>query len=249
MKNFQDKALPAMVVALIGAAFALGLMWGKVQVYEKGGVSSKAAGGGSAQAQPDQQAPQQAAPEISELTGELWDEVLAGAAASRGDESAPVTMVEFTDYQCPFCARYFSETDSQIQEQYVQTGKVKYIVRDLPLALHPNAKPAALAARCAGDQELYWEMHDVLFEQQATWSVGTPDDALKGYAGDLGMSQATFNSCYDGGKYSDEIDADLALANRVGATGTPTFFINGQKLVGAQPFSAFQAVIDAELEK
>ena len=146
-QSIQDKLLPAMVVALIGAAFALGMMWGKVQVYEKGGmVGSDTQGIVDELIEPE---------EVVELGEEAWNSILVDPAYAMGDESAPVTIVEFTDYECPFCKRYVDETLSQIKTNYIDTGKVRYLVRDLPLSFHSNAKAAAVAARCAGDQGQY----------------------------------------------------------------------------------------------
>jgi protein-disulfide isomerase len=191
----------------------------------------------------------QASPEpAGPLSEELWKEILVNPAAAKGPENAKVTMVEFTDYQCPFCGRHFSQTDGQIQESYVESGKMRHIVRDLPLPFHANAHVAAQAARCAGDQNKYWQMHDKLFEAQEEWSAGDPVAKFGGYAGELGMNLATFEGCVTGGKYKGAVDDDLALANKVGASGTPTFFINGQILVGAQPYSAFETAIEKELE-
>ena len=236
----QDKLLPIMTIALIAAAFFLGNLWGKVQVYEGGSVPTNIAGtAGDPETAP-------AAPE-GPLSDDLWKEIIANPIFAYGDENAPVTMVEFTDYQCPFCKRHFDQTSSQVNQDYIESGKVRYLFRDLPLSFHSNAKPAALAARCAGDQGKYLEMHDALFDGQEEWSTGSQDDIFKGYAGQLGLNQGTFNSCYDNDTYGDAIDEDIALASRAGASGTPTFFINGTKVVGAQPFSAFQAAIDAEL--
>ena len=245
--NFQDKLIPVMTVALIAAAFFLGNLWGKVQIYEGGSTPSRAAAGtptdGSGDAAGALPAP---APE-GPLSEELWNEIITDPVYAFGEESASVTMVEFTDYQCPFCKRHFDETHSQVLSDYVNSGQVRYLFRDLPLSFHANAKPAALAARCAGDQGKYLEMHDKLFEMQDNWSNGSADEAFKGYASDLGLNTGTFDTCYDNGTYNEAIDAELALAAKVGASGTPTFFVNGTKIVGAQPFSAFQAAIDAAL--
>ena len=134
-----------------------------------------------------------------------------------------------------------------IVSDYVDTGEVKYILRDLPLSFHPNAKPAAMAARCAGDQGQYWEMHDKIFQGQEEWSKGGADEVFAGYARELGLNMGEYNSCYEDEVHAAAIDADLALAAKVGASGTPTFFINGVKLVGAQPITAFQAAIDEAL--
>jgi len=192
-------------------------------------------------------------PEVAmaeKLSDAEWQDVTKAPAAAQGEEGAAVTIVEFIDYQCPFCQRAFEQTYPELQKQYVQTGKASYLVRDLPLSFHPNAKPAALAARCAGEQGKYWQMHDRLFEKQAEWvDLKDPGSKFKTYARDIGIAGKGFAACYDGEKYSQEIEADVALASKMKATGTPTFFINAQRLVGAQPLAAFQELIDAELKK
>jgi protein-disulfide isomerase len=197
-------------------------------------------------AQPDAAAPQQ--PEEQPLTDEQWQEVLASPVYAEGDENAKVTLVEFTDYQCPFCKRHFDETEGQIETDYVKTGKVRWVIHDLPLSFHQNAHAAAEAARCAGDQDKYRQMHDQLFETQATWSTVTdPAKTFSGYAKTLGLNTATFDQCFTSGKYKQAVDDDLALATKIGASGTPTFYVNGQPIVGAQPFASFKAAIDSAL--
>lgn len=247
-KSFQDKLLPLMTVALIGAAFMLGNLWGKVQIYENGtsakaavaGTNNNGTGTGDTAAAPTE--------DSGPLSSDLWNEVLDNAVYAYGDDNAPVTMVEFTDYQCPFCKRHFDETNGQIVSDFINTGKVRYVFRDLPLSFHPNARPAANAARCAGDQAKYLEMHDMLFSKQDEWvNQSDPGATFKSFASNLGLNAGTFASCYDNQSHDDAIGADLTLASKVGATGTPTFFINGTKVVGAQPYSAFQAAIDAAL--
>lgn len=237
-KNFQDKLLPVMVIALIGAAFALGVMWGKVQVYEKGGVGTIPSGQQQAQA-----------PEAPpELTDEQWQSILVDPAYAFGEADAPVTVVEFTDYQCPFCKRYVDDTLSQIKEKYVNTGKVKYIVRDLPLSFHPGAKPSAMAARCAGAQGKYGEMHDLLFSNQDAWANGDMEASFAKYATQLNLNMGAFSKCVTDKTYESAVDSDSTLASSVGASGTPTFFVNGKRLVGAQPFATFEATIEEALQ-
>lgn len=230
-----------MTVALIIAAFMIGSMWTELRILKgSGGL----VGAGNAP-QPTAQAPAEEDPVISD---DLWKEILQNPVAEKGNKDAKVTLVEFTDYQCPFCKRHFDETDKTLQADYVATGKMRYVVRDLPLSFHDNAHPAAEAARCAGDQGMYFEFHDKLFVSQEEWSE-LPDAGakFKDYAFALGLNQGTFASCYDSGKYKAAVDADLALANKVGASGTPTFFINGTRVVGAQPLSAFTSLIEAGL--
>ena len=165
-----------------------------------------------------------------------------------GDANAPVTIIEFTDFQCPFCGRHHSQTFPQIKSQYIDTGKVKYVVRDFPLSFHQNADEAANAANCANDQNNYFAMSDLLFNNQDQWANSfDPNTLFKGYGAELGLNAGDFDSCVDSNKYGAEIQADQADGIAAGVSGTPSFFINGQKLTGAQPFSAFQAAIEANL--
>ena len=174
----------------------------------------------------------------------------------KGDPDAPVTVVEFSDFQCPFCSRFFTQTLPALQENYINTGKIKLVYRDFPLdSLHPNARPAHIAAECADEQGKFWEYHDVLFENQGQWSRLSSADLssqLNQYATSMGLNSASFDSCLSSPSMADEVNADFLQAASYGATGTPTFFIGNEKngfikLVGAQPFSAFQAAIDAQL--
>lgn len=170
-----------------------------------------------------------------------------------GDANAPVTIVEFSDMQCPFCGRFFQQTLPQIKSQYIDTGKVKLVFRDFPLSFHPYAEPAAIGADCANEQGKFWEYHDAVFSTQDTWvNSADPDAALKQIAAGLGVNTATFNSCYDTKKYASEVQADFQDGVSVGVSGTPSFYIGSPskgyvQLVGAQPFSAFKAAIDQEL--
>lgn len=245
----KDKLIPALVVLLVVASFVIGMLYGKVSVYERLGTGNLAQnGGGTGNNQPTQPTQPNAPEAPVQLPDDQWKQIVDGAVAYKGNQKAKVTIVEFTDYQCPFCSRYFNDAYKQIISKYVDTGKVRYVARDLPLSFHPNAKPAALAARCAGDQKKYWEMHDLLFQKQTEWSdISDPQAKFVEYAGTLGLNGNTFTSCFSSDKFGAAIDADTDLASTVGAGGTPTFYINGKQLVGAQPFSAFEAAIEAAL--
>jgi len=154
-----------------------------------------------------------------------------------------VTIVEFSDFQCPYCSRFFLEAYPQIKQEY--EGKVKFVYRDFPLtAIHPYAEKAAEAAGCASNQGKYWEYHDLLWIKQEALDV----DSLKSYAADLGLDTDAFNGCLDSGAYASEIENDLTEGQSYGVESTPTFFINGQLVSGALPFASFKAVIDAALE-
>jgi len=174
----------------------------------------------------------------------------------KGDPNAPVTVVEFSDFQCPFCSRFFTQTLPALEKNYINTGKIKLVYKDLPLDnLHPNARPAHIAAECADEQGMFWEYHDVLFENQGQWSRLSSADLssqLTQYATSMGLNSASFESCLSSPSMADEVNADFLQAASYGATGTPTFFIGNEKngfikLVGAQPYAAFQAAIDAQL--
>jgi len=161
-----------------------------------------------------------------------------------GDENAPVTIIEFSDFQCPFCARFHSQTLPLLKSQYIDTGKVKFIYRDFPLSsIHPDAQKAAEAAECAGEQNAYYKMHDKIFENQN--SINT--NSLKKYAEQLRLDLNKFNNCLDSGKMASEVQKDLDDGKSYGVTGTPAFFINGKFIEGAQPFETFKNLIEQEL--
>lgn len=160
----------------------------------------------------------------------------------RGVASAPVTIIEFSDYQCPFCGRV-NPTLEQVRKAY--GDKVKIIFKDFPLPNHPQAPKAAEAAHCAGEQGKYWELHDHMFANQRALNV--PD--LKQYAATLGLDAAKFNQCLDSGKHAGLVAAGTAQGERMGVNSTPTLYINGRPLIGAQPFEAFKQIIDEELSR
>ena len=160
-----------------------------------------------------------------------------------GDEDAPVTIVEFSDYECPFCGRFYQQTLPSIKEEYIKTGKVKLIYRDFPLSFHPQAQKAAEAAECAGEQDKYWQMHDKLF----TGGVQGGITGFKQYAQEIGLDTTKFNQCLDSGAMAAEVQRDFVDGQRAEVQGTPAFFVNGQLVSGAQPFSVFQQIIEAEL--
>lgn len=162
---------------------------------------------------------------------------------TRGPRDAPVTIVEFSDFQCPFCKTVVA-TLKQLAEKY--PTQVKWTFRDFPIpSLHPAAPLAHEAARCAGAQGKFWDYHDVLFDRSPRASA----QDLKQYANELKLDEAAFNQCLDSGKYRTEVNADMQEGSRLGVTGTPTFFINGRLLVGNQPIGEFQKLIDRELSR
>jgi protein-disulfide isomerase len=160
----------------------------------------------------------------------------------RGPSAALVTVVEFSDYECPYCKRS-QRVLGQIASEY--EGRIRLVFKDFPLDSHPGARPAAEAARCAGTAGRYWEYHDLLF-------IAQPDfgrDSLIGYAGRLGLNRDVFAACLDGGTNRKAVEQDLREGIAVGVRGTPTFLINGRRLVGAQPIEAFREAIDEALRE
>jgi protein-disulfide isomerase len=170
------------------------------------------------------------------------------------DKDAKLTLIEFSDYQCPFCARHIRETFPQLESEYIKTGKVKYVFNDFPLDFHKNAFKAAEAANCSGDQGKFWEMHDVLFKNQSQLAV----EDITGYAENLKLDMSMFKQCLDSGKYANDIKNDIATAQKAGVSGTPSFFLGvtnpkdpNVKVVkfirGAQSYNNFKEAIDNAL--
>jgi protein-disulfide isomerase len=162
-----------------------------------------------------------------------------------GSKDAPLTMVEFTDYQCGFCQQFHMTTFPELKKKYIDTGKLRFVSRDLPLDFHSNAARAAEAARCAGDQRQFWEMRDRLISNAGKLS---PAD-LNRYAQALKLDALQFRTCMDSGKYAKTVQKDVAAAEGFGVTGTPSFLlgkstregVSGVILVGALPLDAFEA--------
>ena len=175
----------------------------------------------------------------------------------KGDKNAKLTLIEFSDYQCPFCSRHFRETLPQLERDYIKAGKVKYVFRDFPIeSIHREAFKASEAANCASEQGKYWEMHHRLFANQR--ALGLKD--LPQHAQALGLDVATFQKCLDSGKEATEVRGDMADGQRVGVKGTPTFFLgvtepgsNMLKAVkvlrGAQSYATFRAAIESLLSE
>lgn len=251
-----NKTQLLLTVLLIVASFLIGSLYTKVQYLERNG--SPATKVAAAQTAPQGNAPQQVPQVPPEDTGPV--KVSVDDDPVLGDKNAKVTMIDFSDYECPFCKRYFDDTFSQIKKDYIDTGKIKYVYRDLPLSFHANAHKEAQAAECAREQggdEVYFKYHDEIFKRTTSNGTGLALTELPVIANDLGLNSEALQSCLDSEKYKAEVDKDLADAATYGATGTPTFFIGksdssgtftGTKLVGAQPYSAFQAEIDRQLK-
>ena len=184
-------------------------------------------------------------------------EISIGNAPFLGEADAIVTLVEFSDYQCPFCSRHYKQVMPELLKNFVDNGKLKYVMFELPLAMHANAKGAAQAALCAGDQDKYWQMHNKMFDNQKQLKV----ENLKAYGAELGLDSAVFDACLDNGKYTKQIDEDLAVAGSMGITGTPGFVLGltdpndsnkvtvTQFIKGAQSLDNFSATIENLLKQ
>ena len=253
-KSTYNNMLKGIITAIAISAFIGGYFVGTLDNSESG-ISSeeldkiltaiqKAPAAQSAP-QPTQQPTQPNVPQIFQIS--LDDDPF------KGDPNAPVIVVEFSDFQCPFCSRFYQQTLPLIQENYIDTGKIKFVYRDLPLdSLHPNARLTHIAAECADEQEKFWEYHDVLFDKQSQWQRLSSTDltiTLTQYAADLGIQTESFETCLESEEMANEVKNDVADATRYGSTGTPTFFVGTEedgfiKLVGAQPFAAFEAAIE-----
>jgi protein-disulfide isomerase len=160
---------------------------------------------------------------------------------ARGPAHAPIEMIEFSDFQCPYCLRA-NPVVTQVLNTY--GDRIRFVYRHYPLPNHPNARPAAEAAQCANEQGQFWPYHDRLFALDGRLS----DAELKQSAAALGLDASAFNTCVDTHKYKSDVDADVAAGDEAGVSGTPAFFINGRVLTGAQPFDAFKRIIDEELD-
>ncbi len=178
---------------------------------------------------------------------------LSPGGFSMGDAKAPLVMVEYTDFQCPFCQQFHNTAFAQIKANYIDTGKIRFVSRDFPLDFHDNARRAATAGRCAAEQGKYWEMRHVMIVN----AEQLKPDNLASYAGQVKMDVAKFRSCLDSDKFKAQIDQDIAEGGVAGVQGTPSFVLgylendklSGVRLVGAMPYAQFDAKIQEMLEQ
>jgi protein-disulfide isomerase len=173
-----------------------------------------------------------------------------------GDPNAPITITEYSDFQCPYCKRFSDETEKQLVDAYVASGKVRFVYRSFGLFVGPESQAAAEAAYCAGDQNKYWEFHDILFANHTGENVGDyTNRKLQAFAEALGLNMTAFKSCLDSGKYAERVTQDGVDGVAAGVEATPSFVlsytVNGETrtrlIQGAQPFGAFQTEIEAAL--
>lgn len=247
-----SKLIPVLVVLLIVASFLIGSLYTQVNMLKSGSSTNTnvtAAGAGN------NGAGQAAGAAGPEPPSPIVDSIDISGVPVRGEKSAKVAIIEFTDYQCPYCGQLFTNTYPSIKKEYIDTGKVKYLVSDFPLTqIHPYAQKAAEAASCALDQNKFWEMHDKLFTNQTALTV----DDLKKYATDLGLNSGNFNSCLDDGKYADKVAKSIKTGEGYGVRGTPASFVgtlegntvkNATMVSGAVPFEQFKSTIEEALKK
>lgn len=227
----QFQLVPVILAFTLGLAVGY-IFWGLPGNRGSRPAAFPAAGGGGAPAvQPSPQAPSRV-------------EVSVDDDPARGPEDAPVVIIEFSDYQCPYCKRWRMQVYDPLFETY--GDKIRFVYRDFPLqSIHPEAVPAAVAANCAGEQGKYWEYHDLLF-------LGGKElgrDTYLAYAEELGLDMEAFQTCLESEEQRQEVLDDFNDGVRLGVRGTPTFFINGLPVVGAQPFNVFQNIIEQELAR
>lgn len=226
---------------LIIASFLIGVLVTQVN-YLKNGSSSTLTGSNDSLA--GGALPDQPTGPVDVSTGEL---------PILGEKDAPVTIVEFSDFQCPFCKSLFEEALPQIKSEYIETGKAKLAYRHFPLNdIHPNAQKAAEAAECANDQEKFWDYHDQLFTNQDDWGNLPADGALDKfveYANAIGINGETLRECVSSGRMEERVNKDIEDGISAGVNGTPATFVNGMLISGAVPFEQFKAQIEAALEE
>lgn len=233
MTRGRNYTTPILIALLVIAAFVIGMLFTRMQYM---------------QSNTQLQQPQGQAMQPSGVPQKV--NVANGHFPAKGNTKAKVTIVEFADFRCPFCERFFSDVEPQLIKDYVDTGKVQFYFRQYPF-LGPASIVAADAAECANDQGKFWDFHDYLYKNQPDESNTAMynTDTLTQAAISLGMNGDQFRQCLDNKADDSKAQADLADGQKVGVQGTPTFYIDGQQLVGAQPYDAFKAVIDQELKK
>ena len=234
------KTSQILVLLLIVAAFLIGVLLTKVQYLEKGQATVP---------NPNTAPVGNQGTPTTPVPGAKVN-VAIGNLPAKGDKNAKVTIIEFADFRCPFCEQFFTSTESQIIKDYVDTGKAQFVFRNFAF-LGPASITAADAAECANDQGKFWEYHDYLYKNQPSETDTSMynTDTLTQAAVSLGMNDSQFRSCLDNKTDEDKVNKDMTDGQAAGVSGTPTFVINGNVLVGALPYSNFKAAIDQELAK
>lgn len=247
MKNKTILTQTALLIAGILAGFLIGRI---SFTADQAGTNAS----GTRETTPVETAAQQPAAQSETYLKPKIFETISGVSADDdpylGPGDAKLTIIEFSDYQCLYCKKYFTETFTLLKRDYIDTGKVKYVFRDFPTNEHPQALIAAMSADCAGAQDGFWEMHVLLFEGQDEWSYqNNASETFKEFARQLNLDINKFSSCLDGGDFGQEISKDAADGALYKVAFTPTIFVGDKKIVGAQPYEVFSKVIDSELNK
>lgn len=236
--NLSKNVNPILVGILVIAAFLIGSMYTKISYLEKGNGTT---------AQPT--IAQGSIPPTTPAPGQKVN-VSEGNLPALGDKNAKVTVIEFADFRCPFCEKWFTDVEGNLIKDYINTGKAKLVFRNYAF-LGAASTVAANAAECANEQGKFWDYHDYLYKNQppeTDTSMYTVDN-LTTIAGNLGMNTDQFKTCLSSNKYQKNVDADLADGQKAGVSGTPSMFVNGVITVGAQPYSTFKTLIDQALTK
>ena len=228
-----------LITTLIIFAFILGILTDKL-IYLENTLKTQTASAPPPKTTP----PQEPTPPPAKV------DVAQGHLPPLGNPNAKVTIVEFSDFQCPFCKQFEDNTYPKLYDEYIKTNKIKFVFRHYPLnSIHPTAQKAAEASECANAQNKFWEYHNLLFKNQSTWSPLPLADALNSftdYAAELGLNTITFRSCLDTDQLTQKVQEDSSDGDKASVNGTPTFFINGTRLVGNQPFAQIQQLIEQE---
>lgn len=238
----QNPFVPFLVILLIIVAYLLGVLTTKVQYLEQ--QKGTGAVAQNQPATPSGTQPQGPTPTPGKVA------VDAGHLPAKGNKDAKVTIIEFADFRCPFCERVYTDVEQQLLKDYVDTGKAKFSFRHYAF-LGPASTLASNASECANEQGKFWDFYDYMYKNQPDESDTSmyTVDSLTNIAGTLGMDTTQFSDCLSANKYDKNVSDDLAAGQKAGVTGTPTIFINGIPIVGAQPYAAFKTVIDQELAK
>lgn len=254
----RQEVAPSRGAWIIAGSILLGGIIISASILSSGGKFQKLADSGSAAvAQPSGNSAPTAQQPAAQPSGPV--KVSVDNDPVLGDKNAPLTLIEFSDYECPFCKRAFTDVLPELKKAYIDTGKVKLVYRDFPLSFHANAEKEAEAAECARSQSndaTYFKFHDQIFTQTTAGGTGLALTQLPVIAKNLGLNVNQFQQCLDSGKFKDEVAKDIADGSAAGVSGTPSWIIGtsskdgqveGQLVVGAQPFSAFKAIIDEKL--
>ena len=252
-KSFFDQLDPrsALLVGLVGGVLALGTIGFVVlgfMVYKNGGLALSGSNNNYVAPTPTAQDPSNQ-PTQTPPSGTPVN-VGVGHFPLKGNKNAKVTIVEFADFRCPFCERFFKDAAAGIMKDYVNTGKVQYYFRSFAF-LGPESTLTSEAAECANEQGKFWQMHDWLYQHQASESdtaYYSKENLIK-YAGQVGLNVGKFTTCLNSGKFSANVAKDLSEGQAAGVNGTPTTFVNGVPIVGAQPYASLKAAIEAALAK